>query len=66
MALKTLEMKNLRKSRTLMSLERASIDVAVALLTTATFDECKLLFSIRLADSGLTTVYERCPEGFKF
>ena len=33
-------MKNLRKSRTLMSLERASIDVAVALLATATFDEC--------------------------
>ena len=33
-------MKNLRKSRTLNSLERASIDVALALLALATFEQC--------------------------
>lgn len=34
-------MKNLRKSRTLNALERASIDVSVALLAMASYDECK-------------------------
>jgi hypothetical protein len=34
-------MKNLRKSRTLNSLERASIDVAVALIALTAFDECE-------------------------
>lgn len=33
-------MKNLRKSRTLNSLERASIDISVALLGIVTYDEC--------------------------
>jgi hypothetical protein len=34
-------MQNLRKSRTLNSLERASIDVAVALITVMAYDECE-------------------------
>lgn len=38
-------MKNLRKSRTLSSLERSSVDVAAALLAVASFDQCNNPFA---------------------